>query len=707
MAKTIEQLKAQSAEVKNATVVGENTATRVGTLFTDIVEYMEQVSADGAVTTKKLAPLAVTTEKIANGAVTTEKLADSAMSQAMAQAIEDENKKRTNYNVVKNNIYNLIDNNSVKGGYIDNNGNYIGNLNFLCSDYSIIPEGANYIIFKGSALGTSVCYIAAYDENLNFIKSQKVSDGNIQMFDISDTENVRFIRYSVHKNSVTLRAEVASDLSQSNFQYPETYSPISGWNKDLYDRVKANTQAIEDENKKRTNYNVVKNNIYNLIDNNSVKGGYIDNNGNYIGNLNFLCSDYSIIPEGANYIIFKGSALGTSVCYIAAYDENLNFIKSQKVSDGNIQMFDISDTENVRFIRYSVHKNSVTLRAEVASDLSQSNFQYPETYSPISGWNKDLYDKVEANTQAIEDLPVKTKRIVVCLGDSLTANGGDDSYPRKLQSILGNKYEVHNFGIGGDSTIDICARCGAITAETSVDFNIPMSKDTIFTLPRVEDEKGNIIDYGIVSSISGGKIHIYENGGYFASNTITPLTINNMEFDVQNSTINGDVVLKTKEEITVELQVKKGTPVIMNGYRLCQEADIIVVNMGANGGYNIDINGDNNIVEQFKRIKDKFNCKYLFVTPHTNNMYDGYRTLMAKTFGANYLDSRQYFSTKAIYDALSLGLVNSVTEQDLEDMGKGNCPQSLLADTVHFNDIGRTLMANLLYKKLKTIGFIE
>ena len=129
--------------------------------------------------------------------------------------------------------------------------------------------------------------------------------------------------------------------------------------------------------------------------------------------------------------------------------------------------------------------------------------------------------------------------------------------------------------------------------------------------------------------------------------------------------------------------------------------------MGANGGYNIDINGDNNIVEQFKRIKDKFNCKYLFVTPHTNTMYDGYRTLMAKTFGANYLDSRQYFSTKAIYDALSLGLVNSVTEQDLEDMGKGNCPQSLLADTVHFNDIGRTLMANLLYKKLKTIGFIE
>ena len=48
MAKTIEQLKAQSTEVKNATVVGENTATRVGTLFTDIVEHVEKYEAEQA-----------------------------------------------------------------------------------------------------------------------------------------------------------------------------------------------------------------------------------------------------------------------------------------------------------------------------------------------------------------------------------------------------------------------------------------------------------------------------------------------------------------------------------------------------------------------------------------------------------------------------------------------------------------------------------
>lgn len=42
MAKTISELKAQSSEVKNASAIGENTATRVGQLFGDIVEHVEQ-----------------------------------------------------------------------------------------------------------------------------------------------------------------------------------------------------------------------------------------------------------------------------------------------------------------------------------------------------------------------------------------------------------------------------------------------------------------------------------------------------------------------------------------------------------------------------------------------------------------------------------------------------------------------------------------
>lgn len=97
MAKTIEQLKAQGAEVKNATVVGENTATRVGTLFTDIVEHVEVYEA-GQTADTEANTLAINQEAQArakadeglNTAIVAEKTRAEAAEQANAQAIADE-----------------------------------------------------------------------------------------------------------------------------------------------------------------------------------------------------------------------------------------------------------------------------------------------------------------------------------------------------------------------------------------------------------------------------------------------------------------------------------------------------------------------------------------------------------------------------------------------------------------------------------------
>lgn len=38
---------------------------------------------------------------------------------------------------------------------------------------------------------------------------------------------------------------------------------------------------------------------------------------------------------------------------------------------------------------------------------------------------------------------------VACVGDSITAGAGDTNYPRYLQELLGEGYEVKNFGLGG------------------------------------------------------------------------------------------------------------------------------------------------------------------------------------------------------------------------------------------------------------------
>lgn len=102
MAKTIEQLKAQGAEVKNATVVGENTATRVGTLFTDIVEHVEQYET-GQTANTEANTLAINNEAQArskadeqlNTAIEAEVTRAKAAEQANATAIETETARAT------------------------------------------------------------------------------------------------------------------------------------------------------------------------------------------------------------------------------------------------------------------------------------------------------------------------------------------------------------------------------------------------------------------------------------------------------------------------------------------------------------------------------------------------------------------------------------------------------------------------------------
>lgn len=61
-----------------------------------------------------------------------------------------------------------------------------------------------------------------------------------------------------------------------------------------------------------------------------------------------------------------------------------------------------------------------------------------------------IYDGVEK--------PRKEKIRVACLGDSITFgarldNPSEDSYPAQLQKILGDQYEVMNFGVGGSTLL--------------------------------------------------------------------------------------------------------------------------------------------------------------------------------------------------------------------------------------------------------------
>ena len=93
MSKTIDELRAQSERIANATQAGENTASRVGGTITDIVDHIASLE-DGNGAVANIAQGAVGRDNIDNGAVDQYAIADGAVKTAnIAVAAVDASKR--------------------------------------------------------------------------------------------------------------------------------------------------------------------------------------------------------------------------------------------------------------------------------------------------------------------------------------------------------------------------------------------------------------------------------------------------------------------------------------------------------------------------------------------------------------------------------------------------------------------------------------
>ena len=74
---------------------------------------------------------------------------------------------------------------------------------------------------------------------------------------------------------------------------------------------------------------------------------------------------------------------------------------------------------------------------------------------------------------------------------------------------------------------------------------------------------------------------------------------------------------------------------------------------------------------------------------------------MRKEFGRRFISLREYLSQYGLDDA---GI--TPTEQDLSMMAQGQTPQSLLTDSVHYNSACKTVIGNMIYRKIKELNMI-
>ena len=409
MAKTIEQLKAQGAQVKNATVVGENTATRVGTLFTDIVEYMEQVSADGA----------VTTSKIANGAVTTEKLADNAMSQAMTTAITDEAQARAKadeelntaigenksklqkLNAVLDNKKsavkgkNLFNKNNVTKGFFLAGNSINQNASLCISEFIEVEPNTQYCI---SNTGTGGAENVEYDENAEYIG--KVAKNGV----FTTSSNTRYVRLSVAIAKLNVAQFEKGSKATTYEEYTDDYANEQAIT-ELQNNTLANTTAIGENKSKLQKLNAVLDNKKsavkgkNLFNKNNVTKGFFLAGNSINQNASLCISEFIEVEPNTQYCI---SNTGTGGAENVEYDENAEYIG--KVAKNGV----FTTSSNTRYVRLSVAIAKLNVAQFEKGSKATTYEEYTDDYAneqaiislreDISVLREDINEKVPSSS---------------------------------------------------------------------------------------------------------------------------------------------------------------------------------------------------------------------------------------------------------------------------------------------------------------------
>lgn len=305
---------------------------------------------------------------------------------------------------------------------------------------------------------------------------------------------------------------------------------------------------------------------------------------------------------------------------------------------------------------------------------------------------------------------------VICWGDSLTAGAGGygTTYPAVLEElirenicntisplevtenaesrpidILASVFDVPvvNMGVGGESASTILGRSGAIPFIISKDVTIPADKEPV--LVEMMSSNGKIV------------MPLYQGNAGMESVEIDGIEgVIVLEEGMQGGT--DYQYFFTRNEKGNSQTIVAGTQIITSGSKNYQ-GFIPIVFIGNNRDYGT--------------VEELFDYLSASVTDNTTGggrfIIIGLPTLtgdfamevedkMTLEFGEQYINLREYMSTRALKDADI-----EPTESDIQLMENGQAPASLMYDDIHFNSIGYRLIAKLVYLRMDELGYFD
>lgn len=132
--------------------------------------------------------------------------------------------------------------------------------------------------------------------------------------------------------------------------------------------------------------------------------------------------------------------------------------------------------------------------------------------------------------------------------------------------------------------------------------------------------------------------------------------------------------------------------------------NINIIWIGTNGGFTTSAE----LIECIEAMIDymsPINKKYIVIGIHhlVSTVTETFETIeknMAMHFGRRYINQRKYMIEYGLSDA---GITPTV--EDTTAISEDKIPPSLLYDTVHYNDKGYNIIANLVVERGKELGY--
>lgn len=281
---------------------------------------------------------------------------------------------------------------------------------------------------------------------------------------------------------------------------------------------------------------------------------------------------------------------------------------------------------------------------------------------------------------------------IIWYGDSMTAGAGStggNNAPNLLAQKSG--LTVINSGVGGETSNTICARSGAIPFPVRIHDSVETKE-----IPATGEVQIQFDDY-----LGNGFDPLRQgNGGATGFAGVLNGVAGTIYF-TGTGTIAGDYFFVRDEDGSAVAMDRPPYPYRTNFSDL-HRGDIYVIWIGQNG------NSEEDVLVHVQYMIDHMtalNKKFLIIPkPSSTDLID---EEFERRWGRNVVKVRDYLA-KPIYDTDGVTIISSYglddagitpTAQDITDIGQGKVPTSLRVDSVHFNNAGYEITAELVYQR--------